>query len=222
MSLRDIMLGSPSALSGSGQPGLINLVRTYLDMIECDAYTRHIVDEYLDLISRRATGELMTTATWLRKYVQVHPAYTHGSMLNQEIVRDIVDLCGQIVKGTVHVPQLLGEFTNLPKVINKDGTLESQRPSVQLKGAEAMARRAPKADGTPVFDLNEPTCCEKLKQALAPYLQKVHSATNVSSSNGGSSSSTSAPSTPPRVAAASVSIAPPPQSGPAWKSPAPQ
>lgn len=179
MSIRDIFLGSPEALTdvenGSktqSQPGLLNLVRTYLDMIECDALTRRIVDAYLDLISARCTGELMTAAAWLRKFVSVHPAYAHNSLLNQEIVFDIVESCNQIVKGTLDVPQLLGVHNNLEKIPIKlaDSEVEAA-PSIELKGARKAATapassasssstNTDAAGATGTLDLTEVDCCK--------------------------------------------------------------
>lgn len=40
-----------------------------------DADTHCTVQRYLKLIQRRASGELLTTAAWLRKFVTTHPDY---------------------------------------------------------------------------------------------------------------------------------------------------
>ena len=133
MSIREIMLGGTDATS---QPGLINLVRRYLDMIECDQATRAVVDEYLDFIALRSSGELMTTATWLRQFVSRHPKYEHNSILNDDIVYDIVATCDDIVKGKIEVPQLLGKYTNIPKVMNSSHPLGGAAESRELKGAQ--------------------------------------------------------------------------------------
>lgn len=178
LSIRDIMLGNAEGLAG-GQPGLINLVRTYLDLIECDALTRRIVDEYLDLISKRASGELMTAATWLRKLVSVHPAYGRNSLLNDEIVHDIVETAGQIVQGKLQVPQLLGPYSNRPRE-RYEGDLE--QPARELKGAHGCASAAAATNTTvaapsaAVLDLDDRHCCEKLRVLLAPYLAQANSA----------------------------------------------
>ena len=42
--------------------GLIPFIRDYMDNIEIDVDTRCSVSRYLDFISKRASGELMTTA----------------------------------------------------------------------------------------------------------------------------------------------------------------
>lgn len=42
------------------------------------------------LICKRASGELKTTATWIREYVQKHPAYKQDSVVSQEIAYDLV------------------------------------------------------------------------------------------------------------------------------------
>jgi glutamate--cysteine ligase catalytic subunit len=215
MSIRDILLGTPDALnntsgdgaaspaaSGGCQPGLLNLVRTYLDMIQCDAATRRIVDAYLDLISARCTGELMTGAAWLRAFANAHPAYAHNSLLSHELVYDLVETCNQVTAGTIDVPQLLGQHSNRPraaspprnnsstniKISGTDtGAAAAAEESIELKGAPRAAASAPPAAaaGSGVkglrpsahsFDLTEDQCCEKLRKFLTPYLQA--SATN--------------------------------------------
>lgn len=51
---------------GKYYPGLIPLVYAYLDYIRCDSETFKRVDQYLQFISSRAKGELVTPATWMR------------------------------------------------------------------------------------------------------------------------------------------------------------
>lgn len=55
--------------------GLIPLVNSYLASMNVDADTHCTVQRYLKLIQRRASGELLTTAAWLRKQVTSHPEY---------------------------------------------------------------------------------------------------------------------------------------------------
>ena len=42
------------------------------------------------LICKRASGELQTTATWIREFVQNHRAYKQDSVSSQEIAHDLV------------------------------------------------------------------------------------------------------------------------------------
>lgn len=56
-------------------PGLIPLVNSYLASMDVDADTHCTVQAYMKLIQKRASGELLTTAAWLRKEVTSHPEY---------------------------------------------------------------------------------------------------------------------------------------------------
>lgn len=56
-------------------PGLIPLINSYLSSMDVDADTHCTIQQYLKLIQKRASGELMTTAAWIRNFVQSHPAY---------------------------------------------------------------------------------------------------------------------------------------------------
>ena len=66
-------------------PGLIPLVYAYLDYINCDIETLSRVSKYLDFISKRARGELMTPATWMRNFVCSHPDYKGDSVVSESI-----------------------------------------------------------------------------------------------------------------------------------------
>lgn len=56
-------------------PGLIPLINSYLSGMDVDADTHCTIQQYLKLIQRRASGDLQTTASWLRQFVQSHPDY---------------------------------------------------------------------------------------------------------------------------------------------------
>lgn len=80
MTMAEIMRGK-----GDYFPGLIPLVLAYLDHINCDSVTFARVTQYLDFIEQRATGELVTPATWMRNFVRSHPAYKGDSVVSDEI-----------------------------------------------------------------------------------------------------------------------------------------
>lgn len=80
MTMAEIMRGK-----GDYYPGLIPLVLAYLDHINCDRVTMERLTMYLDFIEQRATGELVTPATWMRNYVRNHPAYKGDSVVSDEI-----------------------------------------------------------------------------------------------------------------------------------------
>jgi len=80
MTMAEIMCGK-----GDYFPGLIPLVNAYLDHIGCDHVTRERLKQYLTLIERRAKGELVTPATWIRDFVRTHPAYKGDSVVSDTI-----------------------------------------------------------------------------------------------------------------------------------------
>lgn len=94
---------------GTYFPGLIPLVHAYLDHINCDSLTRKRVTTYLDFIEKRAKGELVTPATWMRHYVRTHPKYKKDSVVSPEIAYDLTVSCRDIGLGKLHVPELLGD-----------------------------------------------------------------------------------------------------------------
>ncbi|AEO62432.1 uncharacterized protein THITE_2125101 [Thermothielavioides terrestris NRRL 8126] len=77
-------------------PGLIPLVESYLDSVNVDVATRCRLAAYLDLIRRRASGELWTAARWIRHFVARHPAYRRDSAVGEAVARDLVAAVVQI------------------------------------------------------------------------------------------------------------------------------
>ncbi|KAH8119161.1 glutamate-cysteine ligase catalytic subunit [Phellopilus nigrolimitatus] len=102
MTLEEIMLGK-----GNEYPGLIGLVRAYLDTLDVDAETGRRLDKYLDLIKRRSNGSLLTTASWIRNFVRTHPKYKFDSVVSQEINYDLLVAVDQIERGTRKEPSLM-------------------------------------------------------------------------------------------------------------------
>jgi len=106
MTMAEIMTGK-----GDYFPGLIPLIRAYLDYIKCDTFTLARVNQYMDLIEKRASGVLVTPATWMRKFVREHPGYKNDSVITEAIAYDLMVACKEIGEGTRHVPELLGDLT---------------------------------------------------------------------------------------------------------------
>ena len=50
----------------------------------------------------------MTTAMWLRNFVQSHPDYKQDSVVSQEINYDLVKRIDEIERGVRQAPELLG------------------------------------------------------------------------------------------------------------------
>lgn len=133
MSVNEIINGTAAATGNhnadfdggddeGGFPGLIPLVESYLDSVNVDVVTRCELDTYLDLIRRRASGELWTAAKWIRHFVDGHPAYQADSVVSEEINKDLVgaviemgekECGGKGFQGLGHIPgfeHLLGKF----------------------------------------------------------------------------------------------------------------
>ena len=94
-----------------GFPGFIPLIHSYLNSTNIDIETRCQLTRYLSLISKRASGELMTGATYLRKLVTSHPQYKQDSVVSSEITYDLINTVDQIARGELKAPELLGDFS---------------------------------------------------------------------------------------------------------------
>ncbi|PSN53525.1 Glutamate--cysteine ligase [Blattella germanica] len=110
-------------------PGLIPLINSYLSGMDVDADTHCTIQQYLKLIQRRASGDLQTTARWIRQFVQSHPEYRHDSVVSDRVNYDLLKRIHGIQTGDIPCPELLG--TSL-----QSKTQESIPAAVQK--AEAM------------------------------------------------------------------------------------
>lgn len=131
MTMAEIMCGK-----GDYFPGLISLVNVYLDHIHCDKVTRQRLTLYLDFISRRSRGELLTPATWMRRYVRNHPSYMGDSVVTDEIAYDLMIECRDIGEGTLHIPEMLGDITIDP--ITADGAYETKLDSTRVQNDQLL------------------------------------------------------------------------------------
>lgn len=130
MTVNEIINGTAATSGGDydhddvedGFPGLIPLVESYIDSVNMDVVTRCELATYLDLIRKRASGELWTAAKWIREYVAGHPDYKFDSVVPEEINKGLVgavieigerECGGKGFKGLDHIPgfeSLLGKF----------------------------------------------------------------------------------------------------------------
>ncbi|CAI5442367.1 unnamed protein product [Caenorhabditis angaria] len=97
-------------INGKGDefPGLISLIRQFLDSADVDVDTRCTIAQYLNFISKRATGEINTLAHWMRDFVGNHPDYKHDSEVNDTIIYDLMVKMNAISNGEEHCTKLLG------------------------------------------------------------------------------------------------------------------
>jgi glutamate--cysteine ligase catalytic subunit len=98
MSMAEIFVGKSVA-----RPGLIPLVQSYLDIIQCDVHTRAIVDNYIELVRARAEGRLQTAATYMREFIRAHEGYMRDSVVTPAIARDLIDHCDRVAHRTAEV-----------------------------------------------------------------------------------------------------------------------
>ena len=116
LTLNEFFNGKPTSAidrvagrQGDGFPGLIPAIYGYLEALGCDALTIGRLSPYLTLLQKRASGELLTTAQWIRQYVRNHPEYTCDGVVSSRIADDLLVRCDDIGMGRVACPELLGD-----------------------------------------------------------------------------------------------------------------
>lgn len=79
-------------------PGLVPLVESYLNSVNIDVETRCELARYLDLIRKRASGQLWTGAKWIRHFVREHREYKCDSVVSESICYDLLKAVEDITK----------------------------------------------------------------------------------------------------------------------------
>jgi len=93
--------------------GLIPLIRSYLSSLRIDTNTFASLERYLLFISKRASGELVTDAAWIRDFITSHKDYKNDSVVKSSIV---YDLC-KVLEGVN-----LGDHCDLMRIYNTVGS----------------------------------------------------------------------------------------------------
>eukprot|EP00163_Fabomonas_tropica_P020853 TRINITY_DN36761_c0_g1_i1.p1 TRINITY_DN36761_c0_g1~~TRINITY_DN36761_c0_g1_i1.p1 ORF type:complete len:692 (-),score=111.14 TRINITY_DN36761_c0_g1_i1:95-2089(-) len=109
--------------------GLIELVNSYLDTIIIDWDCRMVVDQYLDLISKRASGELLTCASWMREFVLKHPSYKQDSVVADDIAYDLLRRMDDISNKGEHDASLLGNYTPSAEILTVPDAKQAADPN---------------------------------------------------------------------------------------------
>lgn len=123
MSVDEIVNGK-----GSQFPGLVPLLHQYLSSVEIDVDTQCTIQQYLNLISNRASGKLCTTAKWIREFVHAHPEYKQNSVVGDKIVYDLLVTASQVQNGQLNISKLVGENPKTKTNIRVPNAIGSHSP----------------------------------------------------------------------------------------------
>jgi glutamate--cysteine ligase catalytic subunit len=74
----------------NGFPGLVPIVRYYLDQSKMPSTEQAQIAPYLDFIRKRASGENPTPASWMREFVRTHPNYQQDSYVSESVCYDMM------------------------------------------------------------------------------------------------------------------------------------
>lgn len=74
----------------NGEDGIVTLLKNYLETLELSDKDTHFYMTMLDFMGKRASGQILTGASYIRKMVQEHPDYKQDSIVTPEINYDIV------------------------------------------------------------------------------------------------------------------------------------
>lgn len=93
----------------NGKGGLMEAARRALARDQSvTPEARATIERYLAFVAARASGEILTTATWLREQITSHPEYQHDSVVSEGIAFDLLKTVQQISRGDLWPVDLLG------------------------------------------------------------------------------------------------------------------
>ena len=110
MTIDEIINGGSS--STDSFPGLMPLVKRYLDARDLSTEARLKVRAYLHLIEKRASGALWTGAKWIRHYIRRHPQYGRDSIVSEGVNYDLLKAVEDVTRleaGSAWGKEMLGE-----------------------------------------------------------------------------------------------------------------
>ncbi|KZT52865.1 glutamate-cysteine ligase catalytic subunit, partial [Calocera cornea HHB12733] len=121
-------------INGKGDyfPGLLGVVRAYLDTLDVDFSTKRNLWMYLDVVKRRANGSLMTCAQWMRRFIRTHPDYKFDSVISEQINYDLMKAFDEIERGVRREPDLLPADYRSAQALNghlKPHTVVAEKPA---------------------------------------------------------------------------------------------
>lgn len=90
--------------------GIIPVVLTYLDKIGTDSLTKGRLLPYINLLRQKAAGNVPTTASWLRDFINSHSDYKNDGRISPQVADDLVKRCEDIGMGIVQEKSLLGDI----------------------------------------------------------------------------------------------------------------
>lgn len=137
-----------------GFPGLVSLMRSYMKSMDVDVNTSCTISQYLNLISKRASGEYKTTANWMREYIRSHPTYKHDSHVNERIMYDLAVTCDSISRGLTGCPELFGNpdtkttSDELPRCIRVNDVVTRVTEEIIAQQESAKLKMEAETNGT--------------------------------------------------------------------------
>lgn len=103
-------------------PGLIPAIFSYLEALGCNSVIMRKLEPYFALLSQRASGELPTTASWIRKFVTSHPSYRGDGRVPPEAADALISICDDIGMGRVVRRDLTGN-ANIERLCKDDASV---------------------------------------------------------------------------------------------------
>lgn len=103
-----VELSIDEIMNGNGEfRGVLSFIRDYVGLVELEPLTQCYFKQFLKLIEKRANGEFMTPASYIRKFVMNHSKYKNDSVVDEDVSYDLLWHVYLIQNGKVSFPEML-------------------------------------------------------------------------------------------------------------------
>ncbi|KAI1614936.1 glutamate-cysteine ligase-domain-containing protein [Exophiala viscosa] len=107
LTVNEIINGRIEGSRAESFTGLLPLIQAYMQETGVSPEEEKQITKYLDVVRRRANGELLTPATWMRQFVRDHNDYHHDSIVSETVCYDLLKVVKDLGDGKAHSVEVL-------------------------------------------------------------------------------------------------------------------
>jgi glutamate--cysteine ligase catalytic subunit len=119
LTLLEFLTGAPQF----DYQGVIPLIQEFMEFKGYEQEEVGKMNDYFTFLTKRASGEILTGASFIRSIVHNHPSYQKDSIVTEEIIIEILRSCTLIAEGKVWNKKLLGD---IPKSVQMELGLDEE------------------------------------------------------------------------------------------------
>jgi len=150
-------------------PGLLCLVCEYLSKSRIEKDILDQLNRYTTFISKRASGELVTDAVWIREFITHHKDYKHDSKIHPTIVYDLMNILEGVNQRR---PE---DLINIVNTVGVDGIFTKEEREKYINEINSKLEQPPKSSEETEPVSKETTINNSIKKRVFKSLNNCYS-----------------------------------------------